>query len=511
MSTSRLRFATVLSLAIALAGCDGTTDPDAGPDPDAGTMVDAGATDAGDVDAGRAPLVVPDTYSFDSRFEEGSSSVSHGGQTTRNVLMNDITDYAASLTGQVEANTGVFEDVDDGEVISAMEYFFSIDGADRADDPIRLETTPAALQETYGDLGGANLLAKLAGNDTSTDHEDWSTAFTGWSDASFATAGGGIDSPTNLVMAIFHNLEDNAQAYDTDPASRQSPVDTPQNLPVHVQENGVDLAQLLGAFLHGGIAFSQASDDYADDDVEDKGLLGDNVEADGTYTALEHAWDEAFGYYGASFDADAFTPAQIAGGELARDLDSDSRIDLVNEYNFTFAAAAARRDADANTATSYSEDIFEAFRTGRAIISRADGALSEQDLADLQAQRDIAISAWESAGAATVVAHLNRVLQVMADYGTSDFDHSRFLELANEWAQMKGLALMFQFNPRSAVSDSDFTMLHTLLGDAPVLPAAGDTDVEAYRTDLRAARTLLGTAFGLASGNLGDDNGEGGW
>ena len=32
---------------------------------------------------------------------------------------------------------------------------------------------------------------------------DWSTAFTGWSDAAIAAHGGGVSTPTELVRAIF--------------------------------------------------------------------------------------------------------------------------------------------------------------------------------------------------------------------------------------------------------------------------------------------------------------------
>jgi len=507
---------TPASLCVALLlalGCDNSNPPDddAGPGTDAGATVDAGPG----VDAGRGPLVVPATYAFESQFETGVSSVDHGGQAARQVLMHDITDYAAALTTMVDGDEGAFADgVDDGEVVSGLEYYFSISAADRSSDPIRLSTTPDTLQSTYGDLSGtAFLLEKLAGNDTTTDHQDWSTAFSGWDDASLAAGGGGIDTPTNFTRAIFHLLEDNAIAYDADPSSRQSPVDTPQDLPIHVTEGGVDLAALLGGFLHGAINFSQATDDYGDDDTAGKGLLSDNTMGEDPYTDLEHSWDEAFGYFGAAHDYDAFSASDIAGGEVARDSDADGRIDLHSEYNFGMAAEAGRRAEAATVTVDYGTAAFEAFRRGRAIITRAGagGPLGESDLAALQAERDAAMNAWERIAGATIIHHLNVVLSAMADYGTAAFDHARFLELARSWSWMKGLSLMFQFNPRSQLTAAQQAQLAGQLRDAPVLPAEGDAAADTYRGSLRNARTLLATALSLPTENLGGDDGAGGW
>lgn len=286
--------------ALTLVACD-----DGDPDP-----VDSGVADTGvvsedadvmdedsgtDVDAGPGELVVPDTYAFESRFSAGESSIRHTGQTARHLLISDLKDYVGGLTAEVD---GGFSPAADGDVTARLEYFFSLDGGDRADDPFRLSTDPAALQSTYGDISSANLIDKVAGNDSSTDHRDWSTEFAGWSDASIAAHGGGIDSPTNLVRAFFETLEENAidRAAGRD---RLSPALQP--LPVHVTESGLDLQQLTEKFLLGALAFSQAADDYTDDDTDGKGLLVDNTmpASDGApYTALEHVWDEAWGYYG---------------------------------------------------------------------------------------------------------------------------------------------------------------------------------------------------------------------
>ena len=498
--------------ALTLVACD-----DGDPDP-----VDSGVADTGvvsedadvmdedsgtDVDAGPGELVVPDTYAFESRFSAGESSIRHTGQTARHLLISDLKDYVGGLTAEID---GGFSPAADGDVTARLEYFFSLDGGDRADDPFRLSTDPAALQSTYGDISSANLIDKVAGNDSSTDHRDWSTEFAGWSDASIAAHGGGIDSPTNLVRAFFETLEENAidRAAGRD---RLSPALQP--LPVHVTESGLDLQQLTEKFLLGALAFSQAADDYTDDDTDGKGLLVDNTmpASDGApYTALEHVWDEAWGYYGAASSYGSWTAESLSSGPRYMDTSGDGAIDLGTEYNWGASVNAAKRDNGANVATDFMGQSFLAFRTGRAMIAHY-GELDADERAALTEQRDLAIQAWEQAIAATVVHYINDTLQAMGDFGTAAYDHDRFLDHAKAWSEMKGFALMFQFNPRSPLTREQFVQLHTLMGDAPVLPAAGPLAADEYRENLRAARTLLGDAYGFAAENPGDDAGENGW
>lgn len=498
---------------IGAAACDGTpADPDAG-QADTGTGTDSGPRP----DAG-GELVVPEDYVFESRSMAGASSVSYGGQIARQVLIQDLKRYIGNLTTRAASASWSTA----ADPYAELGYFFSLPAADRSGDPHGITTDPAAAQSTYGDLSGsAFLLEKVAGNDTSTDYQDWSTEFVGWSDTSIAdacaaAAGGadcGVTSPTRLMRAMLSTLAVNAMLA-RDGTDRMSPVDSPMALPVHVTESGLDLQQLVEKLLLSAIAFHQAADDYMDDDVADKGLLSDNVDAgSNTYTALEHAWDEGFGYFGAARTYGDWTPAELSAGPVYRDADSNGAIDLFSEYNFGASNNAAKRDhgSAATARTNMMAQAWSAFRTGRAIITHAGGALSDEEHAALREQRDLAIGAWEAVLAATVVHYINDTLQVMGDFGTAAFDHARFLTLAKGWSEMKGFALAFQFNPRSPVSATQFARLHELLRDAPVLPGSTDPTPEQYRADLREARGILGTAFGFDAANLGDDGGEGGW
>ena len=100
-----------------------------------------------------------------------------------------------------------------------------------------------AAQVNYGDVSsGKNLFGKIAGNDSATDHVDWSTAFSGWTQA-------GVTSPESLVRVWIQELD--AQAVNWTTLSS----DTPS---VYVSPDG----RLCSASKSscGVIAFSQGAD-----------------------------------------------------------------------------------------------------------------------------------------------------------------------------------------------------------------------------------------------------------
>lgn len=456
---------------------------------------------------GEAGGSLPATYAFGSRFAGADSSVAYSGQTMRHLLIGELRRSLDGLTEQIDR--GDVQPAEEGDVVARLDFYFRFDGDAAAGLAPLLATDPPLLQETYGEVStGASLDQKLAGNDPATDYVDWSTDFRGWSDPALAQHGGSITSPTGLVTAMFETVEANAlKRAQGDP--RTGPDGS--SLPVTVTESGLDLAQLTEKFFLVALAFHQAADDYLDDDVEGKGLLADHVDDAGGYTALEHAWDEAFGYFGAARDYGDYDLADVAGADRYRDsIASDGRIDLKSEYNFGASRNAARRDLDsaAGAETDFAETAWDAFRRGRDLIADRSGPIDPDDLEALRAQRDRALGAWEAAYAATVVHYINEQLQDLAAIGTDDYG---FLDHAKHWSEAKGFALGFQFNPRSPVSAGSFDRLHTLLGDAPVLPVDGAEAVDAHRLDLLEARAILADAFSFDAANLGDDQGLGGW
>ncbi len=444
-------------------------------------------------------LEVPSTYAFDSQFADGESSVSYSGQVFRHVLIEELDDYIGGLTDQLSG--GTFTPTDDQDVMAAFDFYLRFDSASSGQEPLTISTTPGIEQSVFDDISSdKDIIGKLAGNDTATDHVDWSTDFAGWSSEGIAAHGGSITSPTGLVTAFLETLEEQAIARangDTLTGPTGAVIE-----PVYVTAKGQDLKQLTQKFLVVGVAFHQAADDYLDDDVEGKGLLASNArDGDNAYSILEHQWDEGFGYFGASRDYTARTDAEIADSP-AFDTDGDGAIDLETEYDFGHSANAAKRDAGSAEATDYSAQAFEGFVTGRAIITRAAGEgreLTDAELADLKIQRDAALGAWERALASTAVHYVNDTLGDMDTFGTDAYS---FTDHAKHWSELKGFALGLQFNPRSPLTKAQFAQLHGLIGDAPTLPDATAPEIEAYRADLEAARALLGESYGFAAANL---------
>lgn len=431
-------------------------------------------------------LPVPTTYTFAN--SAGESTVSYSGQIARHVLIEDLKSYIGALTDRLL--DGSFEPTAAGQVTDELNYYLRFDGEANGDTPHRLSTSLPPLQTTYNDIStNKQLLDKLAGNDASTDHKNWTGGdFKGWA---------GAASPQALVEAWFKTIEDNALALV---AGTEREVNG-EKLPVYVTEQGLDLNQLTQKFLVGAIAFSQAADDYADDDKEGKGLLAPNtIDGDAKYTSLAHAWDEAFGYFGASRDYGTLSDAEISAG-CGKDANSDGKLDLTMEACFGASVNAAKRDNGSVEAarTDLTKEAFDGFVKGRTLIANAGEALTAAELTQLKAHRDQWVNAWEKAYAATAIHYINDVLSDMDKFGSDDY---KFTDHAKHWGELKGFALSFQFNPRSPLSDADFEQLHTLLQDAPVLSDAPEAQITAYKDKLNQARELLKTAYSFDDANV---------
>lgn len=482
--------ALALALLLPLAACGDDTQA-----PDAGNTVDAGAPDAS------GEVIIPDTYAFESRFIPGQSSVSYSGQVLRQVLIAELTNNIEALTDKLD--TGAFAPTA-GQVEQSLDFYYRFDGIDLTE-PLTITTTPALSQATYDALGViANLQSKLAGNDSDaaeTQHEDWTTAFVGWDTAD-------AQSPDGLLRYWFGVLD--SLAVDRVAGIIPQDPDGVAITKVYVTAEGQDLKQLIQKFLLGAVAFSQATDDYLDDATADKGINVSNAQdGEKAYSFLEHHWDEAFGYFGAARDYGDYTDAEIAAPGY-RDSDGNLEIDLQSEYNFSYAANAAKRDLGSNAAapTDFSKTIFDAYVHGRAIIAAAGDSLTADQRTALLAQRDIIVQTWEEVIGATVVHYINETLRDTIAIGTDTYD---FYNHAKHWSELKGFALGLQFNPASPLAAAQFAELHQLIGDAPVLPGAETADIDAYKSNLLQARDIIQQAYGFDAANVGDETGNGGW
>jgi hypothetical protein len=454
-----------------------------------------GAKDAADTapDTG-ASTDLPTRYAFDARDGSGSS-VSYGGQMFRHLLIDEMTTHLEALTGRLDA--GYFPER--GDVAAELDFYYHFDSATSGTVPFAWTSDPAPLQAVFDDVSsGKDLAGKIAGNDPANQHVDWATAFVGW-------RAEGVSTPESLVVHWFDELDAAAVAWSNGDVAR-----TPDGRPVpavYVTAEGIDLRELLQKFLTGAVAFSQGADDYLDEGLdEDHAALVEGA----PYTALEHAWDEGFGYFGAARDYPAWADATVASPGYADTFAPDGAIDLTSEVCWAHARYAAKRDlgASADAPTDFTATAWEGFARGRALLASTTGPLTAAQRAELEGHRDQAVAAWEGAIAASVVHYLNEVLVVLSSPPGAAYD---FGEYAAAWSEMKGFALALQFNPRSPVSDADFSALHALLGQAPVLPGADAAAVAAYAAQLREARALLGEAYGFDAANLGGADGTGGW
>ncbi len=495
-----------------------------------------------------------DYYGFMSKVgDTEKSSVSYGGQTARHALIAELKHYIGKggLQADVTAmKTTPFDFTTKAGIVAKLNSFYDADT--NSWDELNISFT-TAKQTAFSELSSSykSLKEKVAGNDASGQHKLWNgevvrdenndpivdadkkvtytntdIAFAGWTTWDEVDEFEGLpgvipqQTPHGLIQQFFGQLADIALENPGQKRYAPGAAETEDNvIPVYVTDNGTDLNQLIQKFLLMSVAYSQAADDYLD---EDKGLATDNIGQDkGTkdYTKLEHQFDEGFGYFGAARDYLAYSDYEIAGkvkddesnGRLAwngqHDTDGDGVIDLMSEKNFGNSVNAAKRDvgseflADDETpnpaATDYTKAAMDAFLMGRKVINDNAGMdLSADQRTELLTYRDAALDAWERGVVATVIHYINDLDADLAKIGTDEFDYEK---AAKHFSELKGFALGLQFNPYSPIAGLDdakfakFTELHGYIKDAPVL--VGEAAIADYRADLAKARQLLQDAY----------------
>jgi len=451
-----------------------------------------------------------DYYGFMSKVgDTANSSVSYGGQAARHALIAELKHYIGKGGLEDDLENGVLTSKED--VIAKLNSFYDAD--ENSWDTLNITFT-TAKQTMFSELSSSykSLKEKVAGQDASGQHKDWNNGeFAGW-------GAKGSTTPVALIDTYFQQIAD--IAIDNLGTKRYVPgaeAIVANEIPVYVTDNGLDLNQLIQKFLLMSVAYSQAADDYLD---EDKGLATDNIGQDkGTkdYTKLEHQFDEGFGYFGAARDYLAYNDNEIAGkvstAEDGReewngqhDTDADGVIDLMSEKNFGNSVNAAKRDrgtASNTVPTDYTKQAMDAFLMGRKLINDNAGMdLTSDQMTELLTYRTAALDAWERGVVATVVHYINDLDADLAEVSTDEFD---YVTTAKHFSELKGFALGLQFNPYSPIAGTDetkfakFIKLNELLKDAPVLAEA---DVAAYRADLAEARQLLQDAFEFDAENV---------
>lgn len=468
--------------------------------------VDVTVTDSGSLTFSKTLTIdvtdLLDTYTFDSKFIDGDSSVSYSGQIARHALIAELNHYIGNQL-QAELDDGTLLTRDD--VINKLNKYYRTTELQYDNFPI---TFIDAKQKFITEISGSpkNLNGKMAGNDAGGQEKDWKTEFAGW-------GAKGSTTPEALIDVFFGQLADNAEQR-INGVVRQS-VTGEDITKVYLNADGTDLKQLIQKFLLVGITYSQATGDYLGEDTDGKGLTTDNIAQDGgtkAYSKLEHQFDEGFGYFGAARDYLAYNDNEIAGkvssGEDGRadwngkhDSNSDGLFDLTSEVILGNAANAAKRDRGTvgNTAaTNYTKQIMEAFIEGRKIINDNAGVtLTDAQMVSLIAQRDIVVDGWERAIASTVVHYINETHADLADFGSTEFN---YVNAAKHFSELKGFALGLQFNPYTKITDVQFQEIHDLIADKPVLDTV--ENVAAYQVDLITARDIIKSALSFDEENV---------
>ena len=483
-------------------------------------QADADANGQGD-----ACDAMPEVYSYtNSVFTADSDSVSYTGQTARHLLISGMTDYMSAMTESGKTKQ---------EYLTDLDFFMNGDGADAASTGFTLKNgaadgTDVDNAATYGAVSsGKNLDGKIAGGNGEGGGETSkliADEFFGWTD------GLSIGSlPINLIDLWVDQLA--TQASDGVSVT-VSTVDGDANVSsVQYDVYGRNQRQLIQKFLLGAVTFSQGTNDYFQSDFATQIT---EQEGSKNYTAAEHNFDEAFGYYGAARDNNLYTDLE-ARAKSGRDewkngyhdTDGNGLIDPRSEFNFGNAQNCAKRDvgsADNTTPTDLSTEAMDAFLAGRQILSNAAnaGVMSAEEQEALTAHVTTAALTWEKCIAATVVHYINDVIADMGNFSNGAFaDVDNFTDLGKHWSEMKGFALGLQFSPFSpfraegaTTAQVDLDTLKTILsdfGDAPVLAdgsqggvAASDTDaaIAAYIARLQAARETLQIAYGFDAENV---------
>ena len=453
-------------------------------------------------------------YRFTSQFD-GQDSVAYPGQTFRQVLINDLKGLMGSM------KYGAFNG-SESQARNVLNSFFkyssgaplrgpgAINGQQRHKTKIldfqgnRMSSLEGATYDSI-QSPGKNLMSKIAGNDNplrNGELKGWNSMNLYGVDLSKVDADRNGDSfvePDDLVQGIFQVVAKNAATGASFIAPNGSlPGQTVKN--ASITPDGVNLTEIMHKFLQGAIAFSQAAGDYLATDLgPTKGLNADNTQpykGSKNHTALEHFWDEGFGYFGAARDFATYTDAEIRKYQ-SKDTDGDGVISIHKEYNIGGVALNSARidrySAQRGTGTlDLTKEAIDAFLAGRQLITEKPANYTQY----IPAYATVALAAWEKTLGAVVIHYLNATLKQMDAYGTEDY---LFVNYAKFWSEMKGYGMIFQFNPTSLVSLSDFVKMHQLFGDHPVALNASAAAVAGYRNNLLQARELLRKSLGLSS------------
>ena len=319
---------------------------------------------------------------------------------------------------------------------------------------ILTSTSPASVQSTYRSISSSHLNDRLA---AVADY----------------TVVGYNDNAGNLISTWVTDLVNNGKT----------------------NADGLRLDQMIQKTLWGAVSYWQGTSKYMSKIPDDDNSMSDDGDP---WTAMEHHWDESFGYFGAARDYNTgYTDDDDRKSDPYHDSNGDGAIDFLSEYNSGWAVTAAKRDlVEASVDYDFTKTMMDAYLEGRTLIT------NQAPLEEILVQRDIILNTWEKVVAAVTIHYINDVNADMMALYPADSTAGPLSELSadynNHWAEMRAYALGLQYNDFKVISDADLEAVLTAMGTAPVYPADGYGAYYGYHGGLvGTAKSLLQAAYGF--------------
>lgn len=181
-----------------------------------------------------------------------------------------------------------------------------------------------------------------------------------------------------------------------------------------ISANGWDYTEVIEKGLMGAVFYYQSVGVYLSDD-EIGATVDNKTVVDGEGTALQHHWDEAFGYLGVPKTFPTNTADARFWGEVVHERDALLQVDRV---------------------------LMDAFLVGRAAIDHDDHDTKDEQVVTIRAKWDLVI-------AATAIHELNEARGHLGD------DALRNHEVSEAIAYLRAL----KFNPAKKISDAQLQSL----------------------------------------------------
>ncbi|MFY0607510.1 MAG: DUF4856 domain-containing protein [Cyclobacteriaceae bacterium] len=223
-----------------------------------------------------------------------------------------------------------------------------------------------------------------------------------------------------------------------------------------VDEKGWEYVQIIEKGLMGAVFFNQIFNVYLSDSKIGNDVNNEDLVEGKNYTAMEHHWDEAFGYYG-----------------INPSFDTEGVVRFWGKYAYGRAGH-----------TESAMKLKDAFLAGRTAIVNKDNEARD-------AARDILYKEFELVSAATAIHYINS--------GISDISNAATGELFHHISEAYAFTMALKYSPFKSITDEQIdTILHSNFGkDADFWTISVDGLIKARATLVEVYPSLAEVASEL--------------